>query len=141
MIKHQMTLYTVSFRNEPGALAKAAHALGKNRVNITAVTAETVGEMGFLRFLADRENAAVRRALQQAGYQPAESPALVVEMANHPGELGRLARTLADERIGIQSLFGAPEGARSGRIILCLDQPEEAFAALDRLHQKAHAAA
>lgn len=141
MIKHLMTLYTVPFRNEPGALAKAAHVLGKDRINITAVTAETVGEMVLFRFLADRENMTVRRSLQQAGYPSVESPVLVVELPNHPDELSRLAKVLSEEKIGILGLFGAPDGARSGRLILCLDQPEEAAAALDRLGQKAHAAA
>jgi hypothetical protein len=62
------------------------------------------GERGTILFTASDE-AAVRTALEGAGLEFTERPALQVKCANQPGEADKFGRKLADASVNIEGLL------------------------------------
>lgn len=123
-------IVTVPLENKPGSLASVTRLLGKEGVNIDAFTAETVGELGFLRIVtANPEKAS--KVLTKNGYPVSTSEILEISVPNKPGELSRVCETLAKANVNIESAFGAvPGNAAEGRVLIRVNNAEAARRAL-----------
>ena len=99
-------IFTVSLNNKPGELSKTTKILAEAGVNIEAIEAEVLGQHGFLRFYASNSSTA-DEVLRRAGYIVTTVPVLEVVLPNHPGEIARMADTLAKGKVNIESSFGA----------------------------------
>jgi hypothetical protein len=98
---------TVVLEDRPGTMARLGEALGSAGVNIEGTCATTSGGQGEIHLLVEDAGAA-RTALEGAGVQVSgEREVLVVEAANRPGELGRLAKRLADAGVNIELVYVA----------------------------------
>ena len=68
-----------------------------------------------------------KRALQEAGIEVRrERPVLVTEITDQPGELGNLARRIADAGVNIELFYLTARG----QLVLGVDDLEKARAAL-----------
>lgn len=141
MTKQQMTEYSVPLKNEPGAHFRVTQALAKAGVNVTAVHTQSFGGLSILRFLTDKENAAVRRPLEAAGYGVIERRVFQIDLPNLPGELNRLCRALAEEDIAIDEIYGTADGIETAKLVLSVQQPEKASSVLSRFTERAALAA
>ena len=96
----------IALDNRPGALAEMGDALGRAGVSIEGGGAFVVGGRGVAHFLFE-DGAAARRALEAAGIKVLEERDVVVQRLNQgrPGQLGRLARRMADAGVNIEVLY------------------------------------
>ena len=98
------TEFTVTLEDRPGTLADLGEALGRAGVNIRSLAAMTSAGKGTIK-MASSDDAKTRTALQEAKLSFSEREVLVVSLADRPGELGNVARKLANAGINIDSVF------------------------------------
>jgi hypothetical protein len=105
---------TVNLENRPGELAGVGEALGGAGINIIGFCATTAGGAGEVHVMVE-DAAAARRALQDAGMAvTAEREMLIASVQEKPGELGRVARALADAGANIELAYPAERGLAFG---------------------------
>jgi hypothetical protein len=134
-----MNLFTVELKNQPGELAHLGEVCAQRGVNLQLAYASAAirskrlgvvtGERETILFAASDE-AAVRTALEGAGLEFTERPALQVRCADQPGEAAKFGRKLADAGVNIEGLLEV--SICQGEVIfaIAVDKPEDARAAL-----------
>ncbi len=103
--------------NQPGALAKVATAFGEEKVNIEGISGTATGDTGLICLVTDDPGKA-SNVLQKLGVAFEEKEAVVIDIPNHPGELGRLLDRLAKEGLNVESAYAAVE---RNKIVLTVD--------------------
>ena len=100
---------TVLIDDLPGALAQVGETLGKSGINIEGYSSSTVGIKTQLHVLVQDAEAA-RSALEASGIQVLqEREVLTVDMDDSPGELGKVARLIADAGVNIDMVYMGTE--------------------------------
>ena len=99
---------TVSLEDRPGTLADLGEALGNAGVNIEGICGLGVEGRGIIHVLVE-DAAAARKALEGAGIKlEGEADPIVTEVAasaDKPGELGRMARAIANAGVNVQAMY------------------------------------
>ena len=117
---------TVLIDDLPGALAQVGETLGKAGINIDGYCSSTVGIKTQLHVLVQDADAA-RSALEAGGVQVLqEREVLTVDMEDSPGELGKVARRIADAGINIDMVYMGTE-SRLVVAVYDLDSAREAL--------------
>jgi hypothetical protein len=105
---------TVNLENRPGELARLGEALGGAGVNITGFCATTAGGAGEVHVMVE-DSASARQALQAAGISvTGDREMLIASVQETPGELGRVARGLAEAGVNIELAYPAERGLAFG---------------------------
>ena len=100
---------TVLIDDLPGALAQVGEVLGKAGINIDGYCSFTSGIKTQLHVLVQDAEAA-RSALDAAGLQVLqEREVLTVDMEDRPGELGKVARRIAEAGVNIDMVYMGTE--------------------------------
>jgi len=111
----------IVFENRPGALAEMGEALGKADVNVEGggVWSCDGGKQSIAHFLFE-DGEAARKALEAAGIRVvAEREVITLRLhQGEPGQLGRLARRMADAGVNIQVQYSD----HYNQLILVVDQ-------------------
>ncbi len=96
----------IILENGPGALARMGEALGRAGVSIEGGGAWVVKGEGIAHFLFE-DGTAARRALEAAGIRVLEERDVVVQRLKQavPGQLGLLARRMAEAGVNIEVLY------------------------------------
>jgi hypothetical protein len=116
----------VSLENRPGTLATLGETLGNAGINIEGGCGTTEEGRGIAHLLVE-DAAGARRALEGAGIKvEGESDVVVFEAQDRPGELGRIARKVADAGVNITLVYVA----MGGRVVLGADDIGKARAAI-----------
>jgi hypothetical protein len=123
-----MNIFSVELKNQPGELAHFGEVLAQRSVNIE-LAGVVIGEHGTVLFSASDETAA-RTALEGAGIDFTERPALQVRCLDQPGEAGRIGRTLANANVNIEGLLSVSICQGEVVFALAVDKLEEARTAL-----------
>jgi hypothetical protein len=117
--------------NRPGMLARVADALAEAKISIYAITTSDTVDHTVIRMVVSD----YRRALhvfEERGTLVVEDDVLMLEGSNRPGEIARIARTLADAKINIEYCYSAtPPRAKQGLLILRVSNPGKALKALN----------
>jgi hypothetical protein len=117
---------TVQLEDRPGTLAELGEALGSAGVNIDGLCAVTGAGRGKIHVLVEDASAA-RQALEGAGMQVAgEQEVLVLDAQDSPGELGRIARAIADAGANITLAYVAA----GTRVVIGADDLDKARGAV-----------
>jgi len=95
--------------NRPGTLERATRAISDKRINIDAIGLETVGSTGLVRIISPRARE-VLDALRHAGLEAYESPLILTQLPNKPGELQRAAADIAAAGINVESIVTTSDG-------------------------------
>src|SRR6266508_2289988 len=99
---------TVSLEDRPGTLADLGEALGNAGVNIEGICGLGVEGRGIIHVLVEDATKA-RQALEGAGIKvEGEADPIIAEVtasADKPGELGRMARAIADAGVNVQAMY------------------------------------
>jgi len=102
---HHLKDLTIELDEKVGTVAAAAEALGKVGVNIEGICGFVVGGKGFGHVLVEDAGKA-RQALQSAGARvTGEQDALVLEIEDKPGALGKLTRKIADAGVNLNAVY------------------------------------
>jgi hypothetical protein len=123
-----MNLFSVELKNQPGELAHFGNICAQRAVNLQ-LAAMTTGDHGTVLFTASDEPA-VRAALEGAGMEFTERPALQVKVSDRPGEAATFGLKLADAGVNIEGLLEI--SICQGEVIfaIAVDQLDEARTAL-----------
>ena len=102
---HHLKDLTIELDEKIGSVAAAAEALGKAGVNIEGICGFVVGGKGVGHVLVEDASKA-RQALEGAGARvTGEQDALVMDIEDRPGSLGKVTRKLADTGINLNAVY------------------------------------
>lgn len=91
MTVSQLSIFAES---KPGHLARVLETFEKAGVSVRGFSVSDTGEYGITRFIVDKPSDACA-ALARDGFAYIESQVLCVKLADEPGELARVVKTLA----------------------------------------------
>ena len=117
---------SVSLDNVPGTLSTISESLGREGVNIRAVSVADTSDISTVRFVVDDPEKA-KNMLTANGYHPRETGVLAVEMPDHPGGMNSVLKPLNAAGINVHYLYphlGRIHG--DAIVILGVDKTEEA---------------
>ena len=96
---------TVRLADEPGTLAALGEVLGEAGVNIDGICGVPCEGFGLLHILV-QDPELTREVLQRAGFTLEQArQVLLLDIIDRPGELGGIARRLADADLNINLLY------------------------------------
>ncbi len=122
---HHLKDLTIELDEKVGSVATAAEALGKAGVNIEGICAFVVAGKGVGHVLVG-DPAKARQALQSAGARiTAEQDALVLDIEDKPGALGKVTRKIADAGVSLNAVYLATKT----RVVIGAQDIEKARAA------------
>jgi hypothetical protein len=125
--------FTVTIEDKPGALGKCFSTLAERGVNILAFQSFVEEGESLARLLVD-DPASAKAVLSALRMNFEETDVVVVRLPHRPGELGRAASRLGDQRINIDySYFGLEPGSTLAMIVFGVDNLTKAAAVLDAL--------
>ncbi|MEM3412000.1 MAG: ACT domain-containing protein [archaeon] len=99
-----MKQITLKIKNEPGALADLCGALGDKGVNIISIFAGALDSEGLVYIITEDEKT-TEKILRDKKINYRSEEIIELKILDRPGELAKVARLLAFERINIQSIF------------------------------------
>jgi hypothetical protein len=122
---HHLKDLTIELEEKVGTVAAAAEALGKAGVNIEGICGFVVGGKGIGHVLVE-DAAKARQALQGVGARvTGEQDAIVLEIEDRPGSLGKVTRKIADAGVNLNAVYLATRT----RVVLGAADVEKARAA------------
>src|ERR1700687_1186446 len=125
--------FTVTILDKPGALGSFCLALGEHGVNILAFQSYVEEGESLARFVVDNPEGAltVMRELR-ANFE--QDDVAVVTLEHLPGELGRAALRLGENKININySYYGSDPVSKMPMLVFGVDQVTKAAHLLDEL--------
>jgi hypothetical protein len=123
---------SVSLENIPGAFSNISEILGREGVNIRAISVADTSDMSTVRFVVDDPEKALNM-LKGTGYQPRETDVIAVETPDHPGGVNAVLKPLKNAGINVHYLY--PHLGRINNnaiVILGVDKTEEAQKVLEQ---------
>ncbi len=117
---------SVSLENSPGTLSTISELLGREGVNIRAISVADTSDISTVRFVVDDPEKA-KNILTGNGYHPRETDVLAVETPDHPGGMNAMLKPLKAAGINVHYLY--PHLGRVNNnaiVILGVDRTEEA---------------
>ena len=95
---------SVFVENKPGRLAAVIEALGKNNVNMSALSLADTSEYGILRVIVDNPEAAVE-ILKEIGVIVKITKVLAVSMDDTPGGLSKILDVFLKNEINVDYMY------------------------------------
>lgn len=112
-------------KDQVGLLARISKILGDRSINIDSVSVETVGKDAMIRLVASQDKEATK-LLEDAGYKVTASDVIVLKIEDQPGELAKVALTLAEAGINIRSVLFMRKEENKGLFAVKVTKPEKA---------------
>ena len=128
----KITQISVFLENRKGRLYDVCALLGKNSINIRALTIAETEEFGILRIVVDKPQDAVQ-VLKKNNFVAHLTEIVAVEVQDEPGGLARILQILNDNNINIEYMYAFVE--RSGGkalLVFRFDDPDKAIAVLTK---------
>lgn len=117
---------SVSLDNVPGSFSTISEILGREGVNIRAISVADTSDISTVRFVVDDPEKA-KNILVGTGHTPKETEVLAVEIPDHPGAVNAVLKPLKAANINVHYLY--PHLGRihdNAIVILGVDKTEEA---------------
>jgi hypothetical protein len=125
--------FTVTIEDKPGALGKCFLALSERGVNILAFQSYVEERESLVRILVDN-TAAAMAVLGGLHMIFEETDVAVIKTEHRPGELGRAAARLGENKINIDySYCGFEPGSTKAIMVFGVDNLNKASIVLDEL--------
>ena len=117
----------VFIENEPGTLAAVTEILGKQGINIFALTLAEGIDHGYVRMVVDRYDEA-RKLLVQMGQLVIDREVVLLELANKAGSLAAVTRLWAAAGINLEYAYCANSpGVDKGMVIVRVNDTDKAI--------------
>jgi len=127
-----ITQISIILDNVPGALSNVSEILGREGVNIRAISVADTSDLSTVRFVVDDPVKALN-ILKGRGFRTKETEVLAVETPDHPGGMNAVLRPLREAGINVHYLY--PHlGKATGQaiVILGVDRTEDAQKVLEQ---------
>jgi hypothetical protein len=95
---------SIILENSPGALSKVSDILGKEGINIGAISLAETTESSVIRLITDNP-AKTEQILLSNGYTTRSSEVIAIETPDHPGGLNAVLKPLAAAGINVHYLY------------------------------------
>ena len=121
---------SVFLENKVGRVQEITDVLGKNNINIRALSLADTSDFGILRMIVDNIDKTLK-VLKEKGFIIKESYVVVVEVPDKPGGLSSVLKVLGDKGINVEymyAFFEQPEN--KALLIFRFENPDEAVSAL-----------
>jgi hypothetical protein len=105
--------FSVFLENKPGRLAQVLSALGREKVNLLALTIVDYHEQAVLRFIPS-DMARALAVLKRLNVPHYDAEVLLLELRNQPGALARICELLGANHLNIDYCYCSALG-RGGR--------------------------
>jgi hypothetical protein len=129
----KMKEFTVTIADKPGALGKCFLALAERGVNVLAFQSYVEDGESLARVLVD-DPAGAKAVLGGLRMIFEETEAVVVRLAHRPGQLGRAAALLGENKINIDySYCGLEPGSTRALVVFGVDNLTRAANLLDEM--------
>ena len=123
---------SVVLKNVPGQLADLSVLLGKEGVNIRAISVADTSEVSTVRIVVD-EPAKALNILKGHKFQVYENEVLAVETPDHPGGLTAVVKPLKEAKINVHYLYPfLGRASDQAIVILGVDRIKDAEKVLKR---------
>ena len=123
---------SVVLKNVPGQLADLSVLLGKEGVNIRAISVADTSEVSTVRIVVD-EPAKALNILKGHKFQVYENEVLAVETPDHPGGLTAVVKPLKEAKINVHYLYPfLGRASDQAIVILGVDKIKDAEKVLKR---------
>ena len=108
-----------------GLLADISYILSKNRINIEAITTNTVGKKAIIILVVNKPDKAIQ-VLSNNGYSNLSQDYFVVKLEDKAGELNKITQTLADAKINISNVHLLGRDGNSSLVAIKADKMRKA---------------
>lgn len=125
-----MKAITVVADDRVGLLADISYLLGKAKINIDAISVDVVGKKAVISITV-KDTDKAKSVLQNAGFSVTESNAIVIKLADKPGELSSITAMLAEDGINIENVHIVSRDGDSTVLSVVVDKPKKAMKILD----------
>ena len=95
---------SVSLDNVPGAFSRVSELLGREGVNIRAISVADTSDISTVRFVVDDPEKALN-ILKGNGYNPKVTDVLAIETPDHPGGVNAVLKPLMNAGINVHYLY------------------------------------
>ncbi len=124
-----MTEFTIHLTNRPGQLAGLIKVMADAGVEIEALAAFGMEDLGVVRMVVSDAEAA-RRAVEDGGLLAEERPVVTTVLSHRPGALAVLTQSLADAGVNIDGLYVLHSRTDEVELALAVGDLEAAEAAI-----------
>lgn len=126
----KLTQISLFLENRKGRLADVCTLLGKNSINIRALTIAETDEFGVLRVVVDQPDKALQ-VLKSAQFVATVTQIVAIEVDDQPGGLAGILRTLNDAGLNIEYMYGFVEKkSDKALMVFRFDEPDRALQVL-----------
>jgi hypothetical protein len=128
----KLTQISIFLENKKGRLFEVCSLLGKNKVNIRALSVAESEEFGVLRLVVNRPQEAIR-ILKKNGFVASLTDIVAVEVEDRPGGLASILKVFDKGNINVEYMYGFVEKFSDKAILVFrFDDPDKAIKILTR---------
>jgi hypothetical protein len=121
---------SVFLENKKGRLAEVSDVLGKNNVNIRALTIAESEDFGVLRIVVDKPDETMK-ILKDHGFVASFTDIVAVEVPDAPGGLSGILKILCDEDVNVEYMYGFGEKfSDKALLVFRFEDPDHAVSVL-----------
>lgn len=123
---------SVFIENKEGRMKKAMKALGKENINIRALSLADTSKYGILRLIVSDNEAAVK-ALEEDGFIVRETEVLVVFIPDQPNGLNTVLESFEKDKINVEYLYAfVSNKVDEAIVVMRLENMEAGKSALEK---------
>jgi len=104
----KITQISVFLENRKGRLYEVCSLLGRNEINIRALTVAETESFGVLRIVVDKSEAAIA-VLRDNGFVANFTDVVAIEVGDRPGGLASELKILSENDVNIEYMYGFVE--------------------------------
>jgi len=128
----KLTQISVFLENRKGRLYDVCSLLGKNKINIRALTIAETEKFGVLRIVVDKPDKAIQ-ILKKNGFVANLTDIVAVEVQDKPGGLAAILKTLSANDINLEYMYGFVEkSSDKALLVFRFDDPDKAITVFKR---------
>lgn len=121
---------SVFLENKSGRLAEVTNILGKNEIDISALSIADTTDFGILRLIVNKPDVALD-VLKESGFTVSATDVIAISVEDKPGGLAKALDILYKNDIGIEYMYAfVGKITDEALVILKVDNSEEAMNAL-----------
>ena len=123
----KLTQISVFLENRKGRLYDVCLLLGKNKINIRALTIAETEKFGVLRIVVDKPDKAMQ-ILKKNNFVANLTDIVAVEVEDRPGGLAAILKTLSANDINLEYMYGFVEkSSDKALLVFRFDDPDKAI--------------
>jgi len=123
---------SVFLENRSGRLYELCDLLGKNKINIRALTIAESPEFGIVRLVLDKNEEAIK-LLKANSFTANITDIVAVEIADNPGGLAGVLKTLNSAGVNIEYMYGFVEKSKDKALMVFrFENPDQAIEVLKK---------